>query len=180
LPNIQTSDRRLSALRALADRPGTEAEGRLAREILERLEVRDTEEYRRWQRKEISLDDLLRSVKPEPLTREELAFLRYRTDQEREAKEAAQHIEIQKEIRKRFTKGDRVYYNQWAYDANDPGTVTGYLRPKKENGTHPWAWINVKLDRLLWPRQLPIWSERGWHLTHEPVSAEEAERLSKP
>lgn len=173
--------RRLEALRALAERPGTEAEGILAREILDRLEGEQThraeEQYRRWLRRDISLDELLRAMKPQPLTPEELDALHFASRQAEEARLRVDHAAIQAEIRRRFKKGDRIFYNKWAYSKNEPGVVTGYVRPKAENGTHPWAWLSCRFDRHLWPRQIPVWSERGWHLSLEPLGDVEAERL---
>jgi hypothetical protein len=181
------SDRRLQALRALAERPGTEAEGILAREILARLQSQEPVDeytpYRRWLRKEISLEEFLMAMKHPPLTPEEQAVVdaeaQFAELQRKREEERIHHATIQAEIRTRFKKGDRVYYNKWAYFVNDPGSVSGYVRPKEENGSHPWAWLSVKFDRHLWPRQIPVWSERGWHLSHEPLNDEEAERLRK-
>lgn len=158
------SQRTLDALRNLAERPGTEAEGVLARELLERLRGKDADEtvvYRRWLRKEISLDDLLRSMKPAPLTVEEQMAVDLENERKRE-------LEIQTEIREKFKIGDQVFYNFRGYKTNHPCEVSGYSRG---------FLIALKCACSMWPRSLTAYSARGWHLSHDPVSNEEAERL---
>jgi hypothetical protein len=74
------------------------------------------------------------------------------------------HAEIDIEKRKRFPRGSRVYYNCWAYAANCTGKVIGY--------THEWNWIRIKFYHLKSSRNVPIYSEKGWHLSTEPVDPE--------
>lgn len=70
------SNRRLEALRAIAERPGTEAEGEIARELLKKLdEGTDFKAFRSYLRCEISLEELLAGLKPQPLTWEEQAVV---------------------------------------------------------------------------------------------------------
>lgn len=76
------TERRLNALRRLAERPGTEAEGILAREILDRLKNSEDGEtaFRRYLHREISLSDLLRNLKEPPLTPEEKLVVQSREE----------------------------------------------------------------------------------------------------
>ncbi len=89
------SDRRIEALRALAERPGTEHEGQLAREILSRLtsDTFDDTVFRSFLRRETSLEDLLRSMKPRALTPEEQMAVD-------EAERARKRHELSLEIRR--------------------------------------------------------------------------------
>lgn len=101
------SDRRMEALRALAERPGTEHEGALAREILARMEgeigVSQEETFRRFRLKEASLDDLLRSLKTQTLTQEEQMMSDY-TERQRK------NTEMYAEAKRKFPRGSRVRY----------------------------------------------------------------------
>jgi hypothetical protein len=72
------------------------------------------------------------------------------------------HLDIQTQIRVRFTKGQRVFYNYHAYPPDCPAIVIGYVSLEaNENGTYPWAWIRLKFDHLKANRSVPIWSEDG-------------------
>lgn len=121
------SSRKIAALRALVDRPGTAAEGAVARQMLERMEAKTPCHLR-----------------PAP-----------------------QHSihATPEEIRRRFPRGARVFYNCWAYIANDPGRVTGYSRDPR--------WVRVKFDNLKTIRSIPAYSNLGWHLSTEPLSADD-------
>ena len=148
------SRRKLEALRALAERPGTEAEGIVARQILARLEAKQgipgRVEAKRYDHLwECACGSIL--VVGEKCDNDLV------------------HLDIQDEIRAKFKPGDRVYYNKWAYTANCAGVVAAYVRLKAPNGDHPWAWISVKFDYLKSARQIPIYSAKGWHLSHKPV-----------
>ena len=146
------SDRRLDALRALADRPGTEHEGRLAREILQRLEGNTAdfqeEAFRGFLRREVSLDDLLRALKTQPLTPEEKMMV---DEQER----ARKRYELRREINRRFKKGDRVLHNGKAGVVSDLGYDGG---------------IFVKFDDAMWPRHVFPCVDGEWSVTVEPSS----------
>lgn len=178
--------RKLEALRNLAERPGTEAEGILAREILARVEAKQppTDERTFW--------EILEARAHGEATPEEFAAAMLRQygttwtcacgfkvrHGEKCLNLFGTHERIQVEIQTRFKKGDRVFYNCWAYAKNDPAVVVGYVRPKPENGSHPWAWITLKFDKLKSNRQVPIKSSRGWHLSHAPLGDDQARRLS--
>jgi hypothetical protein len=85
---------------------------------------------------------------------------------------AKEHQRIADEIRTRFPKGTRIYYNRWAYYANDVGTVVGYPRP----GTL-FNWARIKFERLKSVRCCPVYSEDGWHISKSPLSREERGNL---
>ncbi len=184
--------RKLQALRNLAERPGTEAEGALARELLAKAEGRRRDAYPpdeadAW----IALEDYISgSIRTEEyLERLDKHYSRPTTwvcacgaevFVRQKCLNGAGHAVIQETIRSRFKKGDRVFYNYWAYGLNSPATVVGYVKPTRENGSHPWAWIRLKFDHLKNSRQAPIWSEKGCHLSFEPLSPEAATRLARP
>jgi len=78
------SERTIEALRQLAERPGTEAEGKVAREFLNRLTAHapDAEaSFRQYLRREVSLEELLRAMKPVRLTVEEQAVVDWERSQ---------------------------------------------------------------------------------------------------
>jgi hypothetical protein len=130
------TQRQIEALRNLAERPGTEAEGRLARELLERVKVST-----------LAVGDAVDRLQSVGLSPDE----------------------VRAEIRRRFPRGTRVYYNYWTYVENCPGTVTGYpVKPFRED----WAWARIKFDYLKSSRAVPVYSAKGWHLSVSPVSSE--------
>lgn len=154
--------RRIEALRALAERPGTVAEGELAREMLARAEKSQpkrsrTEAFSAYL-KSHSIEDLEESCGPNLCACGALRpFFESCMDSFR-------HQAIAGEIRKRFPKGTRVYYNYWDYSRNDPGVVTEY--------PCTWNWLRIKFDRLKAARSVPIYSPKGWHLSVAPVDQE--------
>jgi hypothetical protein len=159
--------RRLEALRNLAERPGTEAEGQLAREILKRAEAEPSEanplgRFAQFMRSG-SMDDLRDAVGPKTCDcgTQHPAFT--------SCPNTAKHADIDAERRARFPRGTRVYYNCWAYSENCAGRVTGY--PAQ------WNWIRVKFDHLKSSRSVPIYSALGWHLSTEPLPREKARPL---
>lgn len=192
------SRRKLEALRNLAERPGTEAEGRLAKELLDRLTAKRADSHPQdergiWK----SFEDLCGGR----ATTEQFVEVLRRWEQERRSDplptswECAcgnrlpigvnkcpawmRHLEIQTEIRLRFSKGDRVFYNYWAYSENTPATVAAHVKVDRENGSYPWAWISLRFDHLKRARQVPIHSAKGWHLSHQPISRDEYVRIAK-
>jgi len=160
------TDRKLQALRNLAERPGTEAEGVLAREILERLEAKQTPEEHVWSK----FRDFLRSGNLEGLAaatgggdtvcdcgnRHPRLTLCVRLDL---------HTIVAQEIQDRFQRGARVYYNYWAYPANCPATVTGY-------SASSFCSIRLKFDHLKNPRSVRIYRAGRWHLFTQPLDEE--------
>lgn len=188
------TNRKLEALRNLADRPGTEAEGRLAREILAKVEAKigageDFTLAEGWEDFQDRIRDLsaeeawtliekrIREHRAQPLPTHWKCACGMTIHCGQKCHNSTGHNRIQEQIRELFKKGDRVYYNRWAYSTNDPATVQGYVKPKPENHDHPWAWIRLKFDRLKSPRHVPIYSTAGWHLSHQPLSEAEARKL---
>lgn len=155
--------RKLQALRNLAERPGTEAEGRLARELLARYEKKQASksaddhfaDYLRTG----SLDDLAQAVG------KRLCDCGSRVKPFGKCYNFRKHAEIRRERETRFPVGTRVYYNRWAYTPNCPGTVVGYSR-----GDDSWNWIRIQFDHLKNPRSVPVYSQHGWHISTEPLS----------
>lgn len=162
--------RKIQALRNLAERPGTEAEGRVAREMLKRLEAKngppisDLEaEAWVWQQfgdflRTGSLDDLARATGYHTCDCGSLypPFTKCSADDV--------HAEINAAIRKHFTKGRRVYYNAWAYPKNCPATVVGYSKD--------WNWVRLKFDHLKNVRSVPAYRKGLWYVSLEPESDE--------
>lgn len=190
------SSRKIDALRRLAERPGTEHEGIVARAMLAKLQAkqaaaggfRDYEaEYRAayaaFAERRISLDEFIAA------TRKHTQWVNDNLPTEwtcdcgtvlpvgQKCREAWWHLDIQTQIRAKFKIGDRVYYNRWAYAKNSPGRVSAYLKTHKMEDQ--WGWISVKFDHLKSSRQVPIFSAKGWHLSHEPITdATQQDRLS--
>lgn len=163
------SQRRLEALRQLAERPGTDAEGILAREKLRRLEAKGVplEQhtfYYQWRRVDIPThwyckcgDRLKVGMKCTNTIRHEF---------------------IRQQVKEKFPKGATVYYNYWAYYANQRGVVVGYPTPKSAHyETELWCWIRIKFDNLKQSRVVPIHSVKGWHLSTEPLGGERADYM---
>ena len=168
----------IDALRRLAERPGTEHEGAVAREMLRRAEAKlreagDTQAvgeedlmdlYRRYMRREMSVDAFVEA--PRISTWKCPCGTKVRNGEK--CANWQRHLEINIEIRNRFAKGDRVLYNYHAYPPDCPGRVSAHVKLKPENGTYPWAWISVKFDHLKGARQIPIIGENGeWCLKHD-------------
>jgi len=180
----------IDSLRRLAERPGTEHEGIVAREMLKRLEAKRSEGFRdyeleylalfrRHMRGEITLHEFLRSSRSqtaEPWTCPcgDTIYMNGKCLNQ------LRHLEVQTEIRSRFKRGDRAYYNYWAYPENCPCEVQAFVKLQRDNGTFPWAWISVKFDHLKNTRQIPILSAKGWHLSKEPLTEEECGRMANP
>jgi len=160
------SARTIRALEALAARPGTAHEGVVARKKLAELrkkEIRTDIEHR------VRFEIHTTHVWHCPCGQVILGT--------GNCPNHSAHERIREEIKHRFKKGDKVFYNYWAYSANCTATITGYVKP---DGTN-WAWIKVKFDHLKSGyRAIPIHSSKGWHLSHEPLPLWEAYTLAKP
>lgn len=178
---MRQRERTIEALRSLAARPGTEHEGIVAREMLRRLEATRTPEdklfdqFRAFLRTGL-MEDLEAAV-GKKFTLTCACGFHVRLG-EKCLNLCGAHELIQQEIQNRFKRGDRVFYNRWAYPLNCPATVLRYVVPKPENGNYPWAWVTVKFDHLKSSRQIPVKSGKGWHLSHKRLSDEEAKRLA--
>lgn len=152
--------RKIEALRNLAERPGTEAEGILAREMLARWESK----------KSIPVDaldkfsDFLRTGHIDDLAK----AVGYKTcdcgnchPAFTSCPKTQLHQQIDSEKRILFPRGSRVFYNRWAYRKNCPGTITGY--------SIDWSWMRIKFDHLKNSRAVQIYSQKGWHLSTKPI-----------
>jgi hypothetical protein len=157
-----SQQRKIAAIRALAERPGTVAEGEAARAALKRLGLSATpdqwESFRDYLHSG-SRDDLSRAVglKSCPCGNKHPAFA--------QCPMVSVHTGIRQEMHRRFPRGQRAYYNEWAYEDNCPCTVAGY--------SEAWNWIRVKFDHLKTVRSIPFYSGGRWTLTVLPLTAEE-------
>ncbi len=158
------STRKIEALRRLAERPGTEAEGIVAREMLKRFEAKAGISSPS-DRLIPSLRDLLRRYDIPDVVKCPCGEVR--PIGEGPCTNVWRHLEIQTEIRAQFKKGDVVFYNYHAYPKNCPGVIAKYV-PLGRDST--WHWISVKFGHLKHSRQVPIIDADGkWCLTKEPV-----------
>jgi hypothetical protein len=177
--------RKIEALRRLAERPGTEHEGNVAREMLAKLEGQQSKP----EAPPPSAEELYRMFQSGIIDRDAVFDgIRRRNEWDRDNPPTHwkcacgstiavgdkcgmgwYHQQIQSEIRTKFAKGDRVFYNYHAYEPNCPGTVAGYCKMAPENGSFPWAWIRIKFDHLKSVRAVPIYFEGQCRLTHEPL-----------
>src|ERR1700722_1394558 len=132
----------IDSLRRLAERPGTEHEGIVAREMLKRPEAKRSEGFRdyeleylalfrRHMRGEITLHEFLRSSRSqtaEPWTCPcgDTIYMNGKCLNQ------LRHLEVQTEIRSRFKRGDRAYYNYWAYPENCPCEVQAFVKLQRD------------------------------------------------
>lgn len=175
------NQRKLEALRNLAERPGTEAEGALARELLARFEARQDVDpgtpwsiFREHLRGKSSVaefvDELARHMQRGMGVTDWTCACGAKLALSEKCSNIVGHLAIQTEIRTRFKKGDRVFYNYWAYPKDCPATVAGYVKLGPDGGhAHPWGWIRLKFDHLKSARAVPIYKE-GWCLSHTPAA----------
>lgn len=164
--------RKRQALRNLAERPGTEAEGEVARAMLAKLDKAPTTEEEYIDRfrdflKTGSMDDLADAVGPRTCD----CGTKYQTFST--CTNHALHERMRAQAPVLFPKGTRIYYNCWAYPANDPGTVVGYCKKPDM-----WGWIRVKFDRLKNPLAVPIWHDGALRISTEPRDRETRVRLN--
>lgn len=163
---MTVSRRKLDALRNLAERPGTEAEGILAKETLERLSrnapTDPLELYRIFLRTG-AMEDLRAAVGENRMCECGTTHPTFTS-----CLNLTEHARIDAEKRMKFPRGTRVYYNKWAYKSNAPGRVTGY--------SAQWNWLRVQLDELKNPRSIPVYTALGWHLSTEPIDADTLHR----
>lgn len=168
------NNRKLQALRNLAERPGTESEGKLAREILDRLERKlpeDDSEATRW----FWFEKYLRTRDMSDLEKA-CSFpnycdcgASYRTPK---CENLTLHSKIRSQTVELFPKGTRIYYNRWAYEPNSPGIVMGYPR----DAERLWNWMRIKFYSLKSARNVPVYSRSGYHVSIEPVNRPELQK----
>lgn len=157
-------NRKLEALRNLAERPGTPAEGEVARRMYER-------ERAKTPRAASSGNWRERWSIPEEF---QCSCGRwYNIERDIRCQDTATHERIRSEIRATFPKGTRVFYNYRAYELNSPATVVGYTRDVRT-----WGWIRLKFDHLTTIRAVPIRSVRGWHISTDKLPFDEARRMA--
>jgi hypothetical protein len=195
---VDVNPRKLEALRNLAERPGTEAEGIVAREMLAKLDrceppSPDPDDERGiWYAFEqhcggkattAEFIDALRRYeqrrRSNPPTHWTCACGR-RVAIGVKCRDTVAHDIIQADIRGRFKKDDLVFYNKWAYPLNCPGHIAAYIKQtsKPDGGNYPWAWISIRFDHLKSARQVPVMSDKGCHLSHIPLPEDEADELA--
>lgn len=148
------SYRKIEALQNLADRPGTEHEGRVARAMLEKLTGRPYSPSPPPPPLRAFVPRKPRAAKP---PRPPLDFL----------KDDNARIKYATEIRDRFPIGTRVYYNAPRYKRNSPGIVTG------------WKGFQViVIFHDGWGAQrVPPRSARGWHLSKKKMDAKTSAKM---
>lgn len=155
-----SDSRKIAALRALAERPGTDAEGILAREMLVRLESKQNPvealdaQFERFLQTG-NIEDLGSAVGKSIC---DCGFIRAVSTT---CDNITTHAAIAEEIRQRFPRGARVFYNRWAYAENDPAFVAGYSKE--------WNWIRLRFDSRKTPLAVPIYRRGKWHLSTEPL-----------
>jgi len=153
---------KIEALRRLAERPGTEAEGRLARERADALEtkLRATSKPDQPLTALDVLNDYLNKLDRDYGSISCPCGVKRRHRVEVCPNQSG-HKEIADLIARTFPPGTRVYYNRWAYTLNCPAVVLD--RPAPEF----WLWL--KFDHLRTNRKVPIVSEKGFHLSTVPL-----------
>lgn len=169
--------RKLDALRALAERPGTEAEGEVARAMLEKLEASEPESdpwelFRQYLRTG-DMELLWEATRDHEIC----ACGSARKRGEPFCHTMTRHWDILREMKHKFPIGARVYYNRWAYGDNCPAVVIGYTDDSRCRN-QGWNWIRLKFDHLKSNRSVPIYEYGNWHLSTEPIEeGENADRL---
>ncbi len=138
------SARKIQALQNLAERPGTEAEGRVARAMLEKLTGRAY----------IPPRPAPAPPKRKPRVPREKAVPKV-------PEYFADKLKLAMKVRERFPLGATVYYNAFGHDPNHMGTVTGY----EPSGFRVVVWFaDFGKSALVY-----ACSDRGWHLTLKPM-----------
>lgn len=181
------SARKLAALRNLAERPGTEAEGKVARAMLEKLTGREYAPPRPpaperpitggrfngevW---EFLQPDGTWSTKPAWSTRP--AQPRPKAPRKKPAPPKVPEyfrdkVKLAMKVRQRFPIGTTVYYNAPGWASNSMGTVTGY-RPAGYK-------VRVWFDQMGGVKEVDACSSRGWHMTVLPMNEKTAAKMQK-
>lgn len=157
---IAMNDRTLDALRSLAERPGTEQEGIVAREKLAALEA-----------KRVGQESANRPLHfYESIPTHFTCPCGMIVPCGSECGSKVRHDSIRKAMRVLFPKGARIYYNYWSGSVNTVGIVVDYPRPTSYN----WGWIRIQFEHLKSVRNVPVFSGKGWYISTMPLSPEEA------
>lgn len=169
----------LEALRRLAERPGTEHEGNVAREMLRKLEAKLADEPEdespliRYLRTN-DMDGFLSAIRRTGGRWKVRCSCGAEHNNDETCRDVIRHEAIRMDIRVKFPLDSIVYYNYHAYEMNAYAMVAGYPIPKLGN----WGWIRLKLAGLQSVRAVPIYSPLGYHISLKPVSREEHEKLA--
>ena len=164
----------IEALKRLAERPGYPHEGALAKQRLAELRKDKPELFSRNTAADI-IRAYWQSATPHPLQTWKCPCGHVCSIGAHCPNHEA-HEAVRAKTAATFNKGDRVFYNRWAYEPNCAATVMGYPKPDGVN----WGWIRLKFDHLKASRNVPIYSEKGVHLSHEPLAMFDALWLIQP
>lgn len=169
--------RKIAALRRLIARPGTPAEGKAAELALARLQRRHGAATEKPQHSyssilyrpvEASWEDILHTLQNR---RCPCGHTWPRANGHR-CPNIAEHERIRAEVKRRFPRGMRVYYNAWAYDPNSPATVAGYPSGRSRFAHADWGWIRLRFDHLKNVQSVPCYKDGGWSVTDKPAPQE--------
>lgn len=155
------SRRKLDALRALADRPGTPAEGEVAREMLRKLEAKQQAEARVQKNPYRPFSDIVQPGDIFEFMRRSGRMHQNTSSHTGSAVNSMFTDAILAQREHHFPKGTRVYYNKWAYKENCPGVVVGYSKQYNR--------MRIKFDHLKTVRSVPVHGPNGWHISKKPL-----------
>lgn len=164
--------RRIEALRALAERPGTRAEGEVARAKLARaLAYQGIPSHQSpWDAFKSylhtgSMDDLKWAT-----AHSVCQFCGFICSRDLRCPRTSEHYAEHSQLRDKFPRGTRVYYNYWAYPENCAAVVAGY--------SAELGWIRLKFDHLKNSRSVPIYKDGEMRLFTEPIDHATAFRMA--
>ncbi len=153
---MAASARKLQALQNLAERPGTEAEGRVARAMLEKLTGRPYTPQRPAPPPPFSIPY---RPKKAPAAKRTVVLPKWYTDPLKRAEK----------VRQRFPIGSVIYYNARGWPDNTSGYILGHER----------AGFRVRVEFSSGIKLVHACSDLGWHLSHNPASPKQARKLQK-
>lgn len=161
------TSRKIAALRALAERPGTPQEGAVAREMLrrheEKLQDQSPEDaFRSFLRRGMSSVDFVDVLHRHYGPKMTCACGAPLADT---CVNLAEHLRIMDEIQRRFPLGATVFYNCHGHNANSRGVVVSHSAKR-------WNYVRIKFEHLKWALNVPIYDADGWHLSTVPVEDE--------
>lgn len=166
---------RIEALRRLAERPGTEHEGLVARKMLKRLKAKT-------------------ATKPEP----DSVPAKYRMAEfwnggnpvviqchcgemftsRTPCEQSSRHERIRAEILSRFAVGDRVFFNRYGYLLNAAANIIKVF----DKAADKWNSVQLKFEGSGKTKAITVlaYSIYGWHLSKSPLNFTEAGNLRRP
>ncbi len=166
------SPRKIQALQNLAERPGTEAEGRVAREMLEKLTGKaysPSPPSTTAQRPQYYSNDYF--AKRARDAAESARKARQSPPRKPEPSYVGDRLKLAIEVRERFPIGTKVFYNAPGYPPNASGIVMGFQRAGH--------CVTVAFDFDGETAQIPACSSRGWHLTKQKMDRKLSGSMSK-